>query len=200
MPALIVDREQLREAISAFLFETGASRMLRDGEPAGRAAISFREPFLSISNGDFGRRYEAAATGEWPGEAVFDAGYLAKLRRSLPGKHFALVRVDSGRLYLDDWIGIPCWWRAPRAYFEMPEPDSELVRLLYARLTVNDPELAAKGLLLAANGAEHRQALAVQEALKILAPFGVGCWDLHRAIESAARWTAAKDTKPPAGA
>jgi len=183
---LRVNRRELAESIAWFLVESGATDKIKRGLEAGRAAISYRRPFLAISAAGFGHRYEATAEGYWPGEAVVDASYLNQLSKSIHNAGDTHVRVVDGRFFLGDSAGVPCWWRTARAYLNSPNTDDELLRLLGIRLNTDDPKLVRMGLLEAVRSAEQRQAHLIAQAAKILEPLGIAYWDLYRAAESAA--------------
>ncbi len=185
---LDVDSAELREAIGWFVYEGGVSRRMEKGEPAGSAALSFRAPYLAISNADFGYLYRASASGDWPNEVVIDAGYLTKVTASILGGDRTSVRVEDGHLYFGGWAGIPCWCRTTRAYLRPREANSQLLERLYLRLTNSDGALDARDLLDSVRNAEEEQARRIRDAVELLAPLGIAWWDLYRASESAARY------------
>lgn len=173
---LLVDRTELLDALRLL------KRMARTRKH--EAVLTFLDGWLCIELG--GYTAKARAEGDWPRRLRLPAGVVAQLAIALPAGDPVHLEVDNGRLRLGSFA-LSC---------TVDETDDELLRLpanadmvdvLALAATHSRDRIASAGLLAVLEEAEQRRERAIEQAARLLQPFGVRSEEVRSIVTAALR-------------
>jgi len=144
--------------------------------------FGFDETDLILDCG--GATVRATASGEWPGEAVINCAHLLKFGNLFPAGDPILIRVENGRLCIQNW-SIDCHWQTPElAILKLPL-NASYVDFLRLGLCHTIDHIERSGLRQDYDAAVENRNRHIKVALEQLRELGVTRSDIESLVNQA---------------